>query len=706
MYVANLSGRALLARFAAFASLLLSGYSFAAGNYSQDFTSSAQNWVAVSGTWQVQNGHYENSTADAPLLRAIAYYGGNTWATDYTYKASLNADYTGTNGANKIGVVFNYTDSNNYYEVLIDMLGNVWLNSVVSGSRSTIASGQVSVPGAVPGIDQWFDVTVTRTGTSVSVRVGGETAIPNTTLPTLPAGRIGVFTHYNHGLFDNVSVTDSYTQDFSSNSTGWTANAGTWQRVSGHYENSASDAPLFRSISYYTGAQWATDYSYKASLNADYSGTNGANKIGMVFNLQDLNNYYEVLIDMLGNVLLNSVVGGTRTTLASEQVNVPGSVPGIDQWFDVTVTRSGTSVSVTVGSELAISNVTLPTLPPGHIGVFTHFNHGRFDNIQVTGNSTPSLAPIFKTGFETGVSVTVPQPVGDQWRVTLTGTENVTGTSFPPAFWGQMTGYMMQPLLPSNQDFDDYLAVSIKTTTAGTASPTGSPTRVLSNTVKDLTKFTWPGGDNVARLGLNYAPADNDETNPQIPHKYYMRRYLKVGSNLTTNPKNHGFLVMQEFKNLSCSQPRRLTLYWNTNGSGQLYYRWRVDYAGGCPQKVLPPEANGNQFTARVQQDCIPGQLGPTNRTCPAVPLGQWFYDEYFAQYSDDGTSEDRLQYAINGQVIFDYRGPLDTRKPRGIKLTPGYLDIAPNVEFQVDDLEVYSDVPCDSFPCGAPQHY
>lgn len=79
-------GRTRLALFLAFISMFLAGVASAAENYSQDFSSGAPNWVAASGAWQAVTGHYENSTADAPLLRAIAYYGGDSWATDYTFK--------------------------------------------------------------------------------------------------------------------------------------------------------------------------------------------------------------------------------------------------------------------------------------------------------------------------------------------------------------------------------------------------------------------------------------------------------------------------------------------------------------------------------------------------------------------------------------------------------------------------------------------
>jgi hypothetical protein len=68
--------------------------------------------------------------------------------------------------------------------------------------------------------------------------------------------------------------------------------------------------------------------------------------------------------------------------------------------------------------------------------------------------------------------------------------------------------------------------------------------------------------------------------------------------------------------------------------------------------------------------------------------------------------------YAINGQVIFDVPNRAEcpgctvkSSKARGIKLTPGYLNVS-NVEVQVDDLEIFHDAPCRTFPCDAPLHY
>ena len=128
------------------------------------------------------------------------------------------------------------------------------------------------------------------------------------------------------------------------------------------------------------------------------------------------------------------------------------------------------------------------------------------------------------------------------------------------------------------------------------------------------------------------------------------------------------------------------------------FYRLRMDQENNCdvPNGFDPVPDFPDQI-------CYPTKGGP----CPdfRALAGQWFYDEYFVKYSTGGSSTDRVMYAINGQLIFDHPGPVKTATPRGIKLTPGYLNI-PNVEVRADDLEIYHDFPCRTFPCGAPSHY
>jgi len=225
----------------------------------------------------------------------------------------------------------------------------------------------------------------------------------------------------------------------------------------------------------------------------------------------------------------------------------------------------------------------------------------------------------------------------------------------------------MNTILTCDKQFDDYLEAKIKNDTAPYL--TDSSNKVLSNTVKDVT--TQANG-NKPRLGLGYGPADVSG----VPNRFYVRRYLRYSSELAS-PGTGKWFVQQEFKSTGCDLPRRLSLQWLTTtdpvGGGVLpYYRLRMDQENNCDV------ANGfDPVPDFPDQICYPTKGG----NCPdfRALAGQWFYDEYFVKYSAGGSSTDRVAYAINGQVIFDRTGPVKTSTPRGIKLTPGYLNI-PNV--------------------------
>jgi len=471
----------------------------------------------------------------------------------------------------------------------------------------------------------------------------------------------------------------SYSQSFDSDPpAAWVEAEDAWSATSGYYAN-ATTAP-FRAIAYFGERRWTTDFTYSLRMYSDLRGT-GNHKVGAVFNYVDALNYYEVTISMVGdlqpNVELNRVSGGARTQLQIAQ----SAIPVIDTWFDVAIVRSGTNkVRVRIGNVDVLQYDQLASPPAGYLGVLSQYNWGRFDDVKVT-------PVVFRSGFGTGANVTQPTCVGPKWQLNLTGTESATGTVWPPTFWGAPTVVLMNTILDCVNDPAAYFNASFKTATIN-----GQSTRVLSNTVTNVTPNASDG--QMARLGLSYTVGEEGDA----PFRFYVRRYLKYSSELA-NPGNGKWFVQHEFKNTSCDPARRLILYWHTNSSGEPYYRLRMDHANSMDCGIENPAAlPAPDFTERT---CYPTRGEP----CPAFITGQWFYDEYFVQYSSGGTSQDRVAYAINGQVIFDVPGPIRSAKARGIKLTPGYLNI-PNVEVQADDLEIYHDAPCRTFPCGAPSHY
>lgn len=476
----------------------------------------------------------------------------------------------------------------------------------------------------------------------------------------------------------------NYSQNFTSGAPSWAAasgTSGTWSASSGYYSNVfESTNPAM--VAVYTGDTWATGFTYSLKMFSDYNGT--GNRVGAVFNYVDVSNYYAVQINMSGQVYLYQVSGGTFSLLSQGQVSTT-AVPGNDQWFTVTITRSGNSVTIGVGGETAISNLPLPSSPQGRIGFITRYNHGRYDDVNVALAETP---PLFRSGFESGVTLTSPEcigPAGDPsaqvYFQNLTGQDNPLG-AWPPTFYTTPSpSRIFNTGLSCNNAFATYMDHTLKNVTG----PTGTTTRVLSNTIKDVEA---PDGD-IPRLGVSYAWADTYTPS----NTYYIRRYLKYPSNLLTSMGTHDWFVQHEYKTRDCTgTPRRLILYWHSNGSSVPYYRLMMDQATNCG---IP-----NEFTPIWEMTCYPS-LG---QNCPAFPVGQWFYDEFFVRYSASGSSQDRVAYAINGQIVFDRQQPMPSNVHRGIKMTPGYLNI-PNMEVQVDDVEVHAAPPCGTFPCGPPQH-
>jgi len=467
----------------------------------------------------------------------------------------------------------------------------------------------------------------------------------------------------------------SYAQSFDSDPPpDWVEAVDTWSATNGYYVNATTQP--FRAIAYFGDRRWTTDFTYSLRMYSDLAGT-GNHKVGVVFNYVDELNYFEVAINMLGDVELNQVSGGVRAPLQTGH----SAIPAIDTWFDVAVVRSGNNkVRVRIGNEDVLSYGQLSSPPAGYVGVLSQYNWGRFDDVKVT-------PVVFRAGFGAGASVTQPTCVGQKYQLSFTGTESATGTVWPPTFWGEPSVVLMNTILGCDKTpFSDYLDARTKSVTF----LDGLSTMVLSNTVKNVT----PQADgNIGRLGLSYTPGVEGD----VPYRFYVRRYLKYSSNLA-NPGADKWFVQQEFKNTSCSPPRRLSLTWQTNSAAEPFYRLRMDQNNSMDCGIESPSLPVPEFP---DQTCYPTR----GENCPAFITGQWFYDEYFVEYSIGGTSEDRVAYAINGQVIFDYQAPVRSAKARGIKLTPGYLNI-PNVEVQADDLEIYHDAPCRTFPCGAPSHY
>jgi hypothetical protein len=209
---------------AAFASLPAA----AVGNYSESFTTTPANWATSGASFSVNSsGQYVTNPPPPQPFRALSIYNGNTWATNYTYTAALysdfesNGDGTGNDdGGNRVGIVFNYVDASNYYDLSVAMRktqttdptsGKALLVKYVNGVRTAVFNFHPTKDedvAAWPTRDTFFPVTVTRVGVNLAIKVNGIVVYDGNDLTGTNAGRIGVFAQSNNGRFDDVSVVD------------------------------------------------------------------------------------------------------------------------------------------------------------------------------------------------------------------------------------------------------------------------------------------------------------------------------------------------------------------------------------------------------------------------------------------------------------------------------------------------------------------
>jgi hypothetical protein len=186
--------------FAKFTNISVTPATLAGGSYSQNFASgTAPDWSNQISTFSAATGYYSNDNHDIAL--ALATYDGNTWDTGYSYSVNMDSEFGGGIG-NAIGAVFNFQDTNNYYEVrLVENNGSVELISLIGGTSTVLATGTFNFPAHT-----YITVNIQRMGTSTTVLVNGATVINNITQAGLGVGRIGVIQEWNFAKFTNISV--------------------------------------------------------------------------------------------------------------------------------------------------------------------------------------------------------------------------------------------------------------------------------------------------------------------------------------------------------------------------------------------------------------------------------------------------------------------------------------------------------------------
>jgi hypothetical protein len=634
----------------------------------------AQDWTSTAGTWTVGNGEYRSS-AGGP--EDIAILDSGAWTTGFTYRVRMINDYNGT--GNLIGAIFNYRDASNYYEVKFAGSGGaVYLNSVIDGVRATVISGTYNSPAGA-----WLDLKVVRSGNGTTVMANGITVFDNIVLgePAPGIGKVGLATTWSTARFENVSLSAPYSEDFDDGAAqGWTAIAGSWTAEGGVPRNSSA-GPAEAAV--FSDAEMKTDFVYSVSMVNHYGGT--GNRVGAVFNYQDQDNYYVVKFAASGaGAYLDKVIDGTVTNVATSSYSGAGGT-----WFDLDVVRSGANTTVKVDGEPIFDNFTQNQLGPGKIGVYTEWSEASFDDVSLTG---PEL--LFATGFE-GISLAEPSecwngPPSGCWQEP-TGTDAVTGFSFPIELWGgNSSGFQMivgtDSIDPSA--IDEHMKNEIPLVTG----PHGTRTHALYQEVTQRAN-EFPGTQNAF---LVFPPTQGFTLEDE--EDVYISYYIRLQPDIADQVQLGKWRPLSEFK---------------TAGDYRIVFAvtdWDLDEE---PDPVFTAQADNQADAELYDWYC---QLLPPPCTPPpyeqfgyyedpygtSVPAGEWFRVELFWHRSFE--ADGRFWTAVNGTTLFDVWGKnvaegFDPQAIDRVILLNAYSG-GPAPFYQwIDDVEIWNAFPPTASP-------
>ncbi|CAK4853276.1 unnamed protein product [Aphanomyces euteiches] len=170
--------------------------------FQDDFNDgNANGWTSTSGTWSVISSAY-SGTANSGLSYSVA--GDPAW-TDYTLEAKVNV--TNNVGGNKdAGLVFRYTDVNDYYVLYLKNNDNTGrkmeIVKVVGGVKTSLTFANPSI-----APDTFYTYKIVLNGTSIQAYKDG-TLVLSTTDSSFSSGKIGarVFANTN-ARYDDILVT-------------------------------------------------------------------------------------------------------------------------------------------------------------------------------------------------------------------------------------------------------------------------------------------------------------------------------------------------------------------------------------------------------------------------------------------------------------------------------------------------------------------
>ena len=163
--------------------------------YSENFDDAmAQGWQFTGGNWLAENKQFRQTSGDGIF---IGYYDLTTFY-NYTYTAKIKPDW-----GNIYGLVFNFTDSKNYYRAEFDASPlTASLIEIKNGIEKVLSTSTYA--GGGQGV--YSTISVINNGKTTTVEANGKAIFTSIATTAFSFGKIGLYSWWQPVWFDNIEV--------------------------------------------------------------------------------------------------------------------------------------------------------------------------------------------------------------------------------------------------------------------------------------------------------------------------------------------------------------------------------------------------------------------------------------------------------------------------------------------------------------------
>jgi hypothetical protein len=353
-------------------------------------------WSPQSGTWIIEDGKYVG-TVNSASSEQFSINGDSSW-TDYTVRGRVLIK-SGTGSSNEqVGLIFRYSDADNWYAAKIVKAGSVgqleFMKRVGGTPYYNLATYSFSL-----NEDQWYDLKVNVTGSSIKIYLDGILRIDFTDT-SLSNGKIGTYIAYDLnsvGHFDDIQVIDNSGNILFEDNFDWKELNGTWAIENKEYSLQTSGDEGW---SYFNDV--SNHYSVDFDIEFLTTPADGVSKHGgvMIFANDKLQRYstsgYTVdWIDRDSGYRIIRWDSGSYTILSTFSASV-----NENEWYHWKIIRDGSVIALYVNGT-NIGNATDSTYNSGFIGLWGYSNnqHIHYDNIAVLAPSGTLLSLPYDTTY-------------------------------------------------------------------------------------------------------------------------------------------------------------------------------------------------------------------------------------------------------------------------------------------------------------------